>query len=663
MSLFNFIKNEQLTAPELRTIILEAATVLLKQCDGAITRDMAGFNGHDSKLVQSILSHRFISDKQILLLQKRLVKYKRTQLPDLGIDVQKLFSVPYKPLLPKKKLTKTTLKTEYISLSLVDDQIQIKSPYNEKLIKWIKTKKNRSYQPETKTWLISIDLFDALKTVIENLVPPKAWIKYKIVIDPTIEKEIVRVQDIKKRSNLSTSTFDVPGLGGTLYPFQKAAVQFIELTKGRTLLADEMGLGKSVEMLAYIQLHKFKKVLLVVPASLKINWHQEAKKWLSYTSNIQIIKTGKLVPLTGTLIIINYDILKKWKEILISHNFDIIVLDESHLTKNGKSQRSIATKEIAGSIEKIVMLTGTPILNRPIELWNQLQILNPKKYNQKNFFKFAYAYCDPKKVRISRTKFVTDFTGASNTQALNDELKTLMIRRKKEDVLKELPNKQITVFSLPILERVHQQDIKRLNKLYSTLSRESDEEGNASFLTLIEQMKQAAVQGKMKAAFEWINNFLETGEKIVLFATHQKTVDDIMNKFPKIAVKLTGSCSQDERQKAVDQFQKNPNIKIFIGNIKAAGVGITLTASSTVAFLELSWTPGDHMQSADRCHRIGQSNAVNIYYLIADDTIETKIVKLLQDKAKVVDSVIDGTTAASLSIYTELKKLLEESIK
>ena len=154
----------------------------------------------------------------------------------------------------------------------------------------------------------------------------------------------------------------------------------------------------------------------------------------------------------------------------------------------------------------------------------------------------------------------------------------------------------------------------------------------------------------MKQAFEWINNYLDSGKKLVVFCTHRKTVDDLMDKYSEKAVKIDGSCSSIERDRAVQDFQSSPHIKLFIGNIKAAGVGLTLTEADTTLFLELGWVASDHLQAEDRVHRIGQkSESVNAYYLVGVDTIEESIVQLLEKKFKVVGSCIDGTKENFLS--------------
>jgi SWI/SNF-related matrix-associated actin-dependent regulator 1 of chromatin subfamily A len=243
-----------------------------------------------------------------------------------------------------------------------------------------------------------------------------------------------------------------------------------------------------------------------------------------------------------------------------------------------------------------------------------------------------------------------------------------MIRRKKEDVLKDLPDK---VRSFIPIQLHNEKEYRKAEADFITYIEEvkgkeaAEKASKAETMVSIEGLKQLAVKGKLVEAIEWIENFLESGEKLVVFTVHHFVIDALMAKFSYIdkthkladrVVKVDGSVSMTDRQRAVDTFQNNPNCRLFIGNIKAAGVGITLTASSNVVFLELPWTPGDVTQAEDRCHRIGQKESVNIYYLLATGTIEEEIALLLDKKRKVLDAVTDG-------IETNQETLLKELIR
>jgi len=235
-----------------------------------------------------------------------------------------------------------------------------------------------------------------------------------------------------------------------------------------------------------------------------------------------------------------------------------------------------------------------------------------------------------------------------------------MIRRKKADVLKDLPDKlkAFVPMQLTNAEEYQQAENDFISYLTHTKGMAAAERAsNAETLVRIEALKQLSVRGKIDQVVDWVEAFLEgSDQKLVIFAVHKETIEWLIGAYYKIAVKVDGSVSMLERQNAVDKFQNDPTCRIFIGNIQAAGVGLTLTASSNVAFIELPWTPGALVQAEDRCHRIGQKDSVTIHYLLATGTIEEKIAHLLDSKRKILDSVLDGEKTAQTSLLTELMK-------
>ncbi len=238
-----------------------------------------------------------------------------------------------------------------------------------------------------------------------------------------------------------------------------------------------------------------------------------------------------------------------------------------------------------------------------------------------------------------------------------------MIRRKKADVLTELPDKIRSFVPLEITNR-NEYDYVEANFIDWLKDNISDSKAErakrAEELVKVETLKQLAVKGKIKQVVEWIKDFLDSDGKLVVFAIHKETISALMEEFKNVAVKLDGSIPQNKRTEIAEQFQSDPNIRLFVGNIQAAGVAITLTAASSVAFVELPWTPGELSQAEDRCHRIGQKNAVNIYYLIAENTIEETIAKLLDTKRQVLDRVLDGTETDEQNLFSELLKKYKE---
>jgi len=484
--------------------------------------------------------------------------------------------------------------------------------------------------------------------------------KLSITID---EIEDLTIVDLKKK----------------LYPFQVKGTSFIEAKEGRALIGDEMGLGKTIQALAWLHIHpELRPVVIVCPAHLKLNWKREIDQTLPGKQNIQIIfGTDHSQELTGDIIIINYDILpnsyeryrdslnkKRYKEIpqtgwvdyLIKIKPKVLVIDEAHYIKNTSAFRTKGVRKLARKIPHVIGLTGTPIINRPIEGFNIVQIINKSIFP--DFWKYVHRYCDAK-----HNGFGWDYSGASNKEELHNKLKGIMLRRKKVDVLPELPEKTHTYVPIELNNEneylMAEEDFVR----YVRKEKGSSAAGKAKkaeHLSKIEELKQLTIKGKMSQVIQWVEDYLENNGKLVLFTTHKFTVSELMKKFTKIAVKIDGSVSAADREIAVNEFQNNENVKLFVGNIQAAGTGLTLTAASSVAFIELPWTPGELVQAEDRCHRIGQKNAVNIYYLLAANTIEEKIAELLDKKREVLDEILDGKFIEEVPLLTELIKFYKE---
>jgi len=488
-----------------------------------------------------------------------------------------------------------------------------------------------------------------------------------------IDKSKVNAKEVEQ--------IEVPGLNGELMPFQRQGVSFIEAKQGRALIADEMGLGKTIQALAWLQLHPEKRPAVVVcPSSLKLNWEKELNKWMK-NPNIQVIQgTDTSIPITGDIVIINYDILpnkyekrenkagKKYKVEIpytgwvdyLTDKLDpaVVIIDECHLIKNRDANRTKGTQKLAGKSNHVIALSGTPIVNRPKEGLNAIKLIDKDNVVVPSTWKYLQRYCGAK-----HNGFGWDFEGATNTDELHEKLvNSIMIRRKKEDVLTDLPDK---LYSHIPMNLDNQKEYNQAEAdLISWLKRKKGDEAaekaeKAEQLARLNNLKQLASKGKMKQAKEWIREFIDGNGKLIVFAIHKELINDLMKEFGDQAVRVDGSVSGKDREKAVEQFQNNDNVRLFIGNIQAAGVGLTLTASSSVAFLELPWTPGELTQAEDRAHRIGQKDSVNVYYLLATGTIEEELAGVIDEKRKTLDSVLDGKDTEEGSLLTELMSLYE----
>ncbi len=541
--------------------------------------------------------------------------------------------------------------------------IKITFSFNFDDLDKVKSLSERKYHPEGKYWTTPLKM-----QTVESL---KNWgFELDQELKDYLKKTKVHVDQV--------SEIEIPGLRKTLYPFQKRGVAFIEAKDGRVLIGDEMGLGKTMQALGWLQLHpELRPAIIVVPASLKLNWAKEAHTWMA-RPRIQILSgTNPSTKLKGELIIINYDILSNkyktvinkkgkqveveipytgWIDFLLDYQPMILIIDEVHLIKTSKAKRTKAVMKLGRRIPHVLALSGTPIVNRPIEIYNTIKLIDPTIMPPR--FEFAMKYCGAK-----NNGFGWDFSGATNTKELHEKLSnTIMIRRKKVDVLPDLPNKMRSYIPME-LDNKEEYQFAEDNFIAFVRGRKGEEAAerasNAQALVEIGALKQLAVQGKMKQAIGWIQNFLDVGGKLVVFTVHKFVIDQLMDKFGDIAVKIDGSVTGINRSRSVSDFQTNSAIRLFVGNVKAAGVGITLTASSNVAFLELPWTPGEVVQAEDRVHRIGQSNNVCIHYLLAAGTIEEKIASLIDRKRKILDAVLDGKDTEDQSLLSELMKEYE----
>lgn len=483
--------------------------------------------------------------------------------------------------------------------------------------------------------------------------------KASFSFSPELEKQAPSIQD-KYLPAEQVPNIEINGLKKNLFPFQKKGVSIIESCGGRALLGDEMGLGKTIQALAWLHLHPEKRpAVIICPAHLKLNWEKEIRDTLPGKQNVQILFGVKnSEPLTGDIIIINYDILHKgWEEEIIKYKPQVLIIDEAHYIKSNKALRTKSTKKLAKKSPHVIALTGTPIVNRPIEGFNIAQIIDKSIFP--DFWKYVHTYCGAK-----HTGFGWDFNGATNKEELHQILtNTIMIRRKKKDVLPDLPDKMYSYVPIEISNNGEYFEAEEdfIEYVRERKGRAAAEKAKgAEHLTKIEILKQLAVKGKMDHAVKWIHNFIEDNGKLVIFATHRAVVERMMEEFKGKAVKIDGSTSTKNRAEAVERFQTDDSARLFVGNIQAAGTGITLAAASAVAFLELPWTSGELSQAEDRCHRIGQKNTVNIYYLLANNTIEEKIARLLDQKKKVLDAVLDGGEMKEVKLLTDLMKEYEE---
>ena len=418
---------------------------------------------------------------------------------------------------------------------------------------------------------------------------------------------------------------------------QKVAIEKLAGSK-RFILADDMGLGKTTSTIIAALETGAKKILIICPASLKINWQREIE---NYSDRPTFIAEGKKFSTDHDFVIVNYDILKNFHDpkdkensLLEKSNFDLVILDEAHMISNAQAQRTKIINSYVKNIDKVWLLTGTPMTSRPMNYYNLLSIIESPV--AQNWMAYAIRYCQGYQFNAGKRK-VWNVSGASNLEELRDRTSKQILRRLKEEVL-DLPDKIIT----PVYLRLKSSEYENLMGEYYDWYDKNPEESSSLTVQFSKLMKVRKViaNEKTKQTIEFAENILEQGKKVIIFTNFTDTLQTIYHHFGKQAVYLDGSCSNSIRQQAVDSFQNDEKIRVFVGNLKAAGVGLTLTSAEVVIMNDLSFVPAEHAQAEDRAYRYGQKSNVLVYYPLFENTIEGAIYDILNKKKEIIRTVM-----------------------
>ena len=510
--------------------------------------------------------------------------------------------------------------------------------------------------------------------------------------------EVAELNSKIAASCATDSDIEIPCPAGLAYlPYQRAGIAF-SLAHTNTLIADEPGLGKTPQSIGVINaLPSIQRVLIVVPASLKINWRRELNRWLVRETTIGLAD-GKKWP-TDPVVVINFENIAKQRENILKIDWDLLIIDEAHVLKNPETKRArsilgyrppmkkakkmleailgcAVTKEILNDryealcqpaifAKRKIFLTGTPISNRPSELFPLVNALVPAEFP--SFMNYAKRYCEARKFFVG-DKECWDFKGSSNLEELQQKLRvTCMVRRKKEDVLAELPPKRRFILELPsdgmgdiisrggpLLER-YEETTARIKQLQD---RATAAGSAAAFASQIKALSDGAsvafeemslirhelAQRKLPLVVDRLNLLIDDNPeyKVIVFAHHRDLLLKLRQEFSGNSVMILGGMSIEEKDAAVQAFQNDASKQIFFGQIEAAGVGLTLTASSHVIMVEDHWVPGMVTQCEDRAHRVGQLNSVLVEHLVFEGSIDVKIIKDLFAKQEIIDQALDN---------------------
>jgi superfamily II DNA or RNA helicase len=410
--------------------------------------------------------------------------------------------------------------------------------------------------------------------------------------------------------------------------------------------------GKTVEALSWMVYANAYPALYVVNAPTKLQWQGAYRKWVGATKkhypDVDVLGGRKPYRLTrDKSYIINWDILADWKDELAKVGFRLLVGDEVQAIGNPESQRAAAFKELSEIIPHVIGMSGTPAMSKPLQFWTLLSIVEPSKF--KNYYVYRNRYCDPQ-----QDAYGTKYNGASNVEELHELLVNCMLRRTKSEVMKDLPPKVMEVVPLEV-------DAAGLDDYYeeerSTFSEDTVKGEKESARNKVAHLLRTAYALKEKSMLLWIEDFLESGKKLLLFAWHRSVVevlyDTLKEYHPAI---IYGGMTTNEREEARKKFIEDPKCRVIVANIQAGGVGIDgfQEVCSDVAFAEFSHTPNYHRQAEDRLHRSGQKTSVTSYYLVAPGTVDMDAIEVLDARAKMLDGVLDGKETATTDLLTEL---------
>ncbi|XP_031970628.1 SWI/SNF-related matrix-associated actin-dependent regulator of chromatin subfamily A-like protein 1 isoform X2 [Corvus moneduloides] len=565
-----------------------------------------------------------------------------------GVDVKSLLK-----MCKNWKKPSALVKGKCVLISRLRFEVDI--GYSAEVIGVFKQMDSRNYDMNTRKWNFLLEDYPKLMEVLLSLV--------SVEVEPLPEAVIRTFATHLQRSPSQT---DIPDadlsvvdskIVTSLMPFQREGVNFAISRNGRLLLADDMGLGKTIQAICIAAYYQQEWPLLVVtPSSVRFTWAEAFHRWLPSLSSgsTNVIVSGK-DNLTGSLInIISFDLLSRMDKLLKS-TFQVVIIDESHFLKNTKTARCQAAMPLLKAAKRVILLSGTPAMSRPAELYTQIAAVQPTFFPQ--FHSFALRYCDARKM-----PWGWDYSGSSNLTELKILLEeSIMIRRLKSDVLSQLPAKQrkmVVVAPEGISAKtkaVLAAEAKKMAKGY-----ESKQQEKEALLVFFSRTAEA----KIRSVVEYILELLESGNnKFLVFAHHKIMLDAVVVELKKKHVehiRIDGSTSSAERQSLCQKFQFSEKQAVAVLSLTAANMGLTLSAADLVVFAELFWNPGILIQAEDRAHRIGQTSSVNVHYLVAKGTADDYLWPMIQEKIKVLgEAGLSETnfseTAESTNYYAKIQ--------
>ncbi|CAG9862890.1 unnamed protein product [Phyllotreta striolata] len=512
-------------------------------------------------------------------------------------------------------------------ISLERFQVEL-SGFDDGLINILKTIPSRYYNPQTRIWSFLIKDYELLLQKLEQLKP-------RIIVEQIPQFALKCIKATNQEVNIEFDKLD-PVLAATLLPFQIDGLKFGIDKKGRCLIGDEMGLGKTFQALAIANYYKEDWPLLIITTStMKTQWEETIVTYLPSIPILQVqyMITAKDYIGESKILIVSYDMMSRCCEKISQRNFGVMIVDESHTLKSFKSKCFLSAAKVASKAKRVILLSGTPALSRPSELYTQLSLLDKSFFG--SFYNYSQRYCDAK-----ITKFGRDCNGHSNLQELEVILaKKFMIRRTKEQVMKSIPNKKQEVITLDTkLNELTEEDRKCLNILFQEYQMQKGVNKHAALLTFFGETAKI----KIPAICSYIKPLLSRKDKFLIFAHHKVMLNAVENliKLANIKyIRIDGNTTTDQRKYFIKKFQTDDKYLCAVLSITATNAGISLTAAKLVLFAELHWNPSILSQAEARAHRIGQEETVLIQYLLCPGTADDAIWPMLQEKQRTLSAV------------------------
>ncbi|XP_055967956.1 SWI/SNF-related matrix-associated actin-dependent regulator of chromatin subfamily A-like protein 1 [Sorex fumeus] len=529
--------------------------------------------------------------------------------------------------------------------------------YSEDLIELFRKMKSKIYDAKTRKWNFLLEE--------HNVLIEQARLVPQVLLEPLPNTLLQAFASQLKKTcvEVDIPEADLSGvdtkLVSSLLPFQRVGVNFAIAKGGRLLLADDMGLGKTIQALCIAAYYRKEwPLLVVVPSSVRFTWKQAFLRWLPSLSedSINVVVSGKDRLAAGLVSIVSFDLLSKVeKQLKTASSFKVVIIDESHFLKNSKTARCRAAMPILKMAKRVILLSGTPAMSRPAELYTQIIAVKPTFFP--HFHLFGVRYCDAK-----RQPWGWDYSGSSNLGELKILLEeVVMLRRLKSDVLSQLPAKQRKMVVVAP-ERMSAKTRAALDAAAKEMTTKNTKQKQKEALFVF---FNRTAEAKIPSIIEYILDLLESGrEKFLVFAHHKVVLDAVTKELDRKNVphiRIDGSTSSADRETLCQQFQLSERHAVAVLSITAANMGLTFSAADLVVFAELFWNPGVLIQAEDRVHRIGQSSSVSVHYLVARGTADDYLWPLIQEKIRVLGEA--GLSEANFSEMTEATDYLYKDPK